>query len=86
MTLKIVGVVHGHRIDLARDPGLPDGTEVTVEIEAQSPPLPIEVRNKLLADLRGIWADQDDILDIFEQIDRDRHQSKPRTIDFDAPA
>lgn len=37
MHMQIRGIVHGRNIELERETGLPDGADVTVQIEAPPP-------------------------------------------------
>lgn len=72
LTLK--GVVHGKRIDLDRDPGIPAGQEVTVTVHARSadggPLAPGEgVRRSA-----GTWAD--DVKGLEEYLEWSRQQRR----------
>lgn len=73
----LIGVVHGNRIDLDGDLGLPDGQEVEVLVR------PKRFREAVGAGLQqcagamtSLWTDDDDR--ILEEIQRDREQAEMR--------
>ena len=82
MAINVKGVMHGRRIELDSDPGLPDGAPVEVEISCK-PASPEERRRQMKA-YWGIWKDDEAIGQIFESIASERVQSRPRSTDFDA--
>ncbi len=72
------GVIHGRMIELERDPGLPDGQEVTVTVQAVT-----EAAQKLppgegLRRSAGAWADDAEELDKYLEWNRQqRKRSRP---------
>jgi hypothetical protein len=82
MAIRAHGKMHGKRIDLEEDPGLPDGASVEIIIEA--PSVSSEQRRQRLADLAGVWADDASLDKIFDEIISDRLKASQRSIDFDA--
>jgi hypothetical protein len=73
----LTGVVHGNRIDLDGDLGLPDGQEVEVLVR------PKRFREAVGGGLQrcagamtSLWTDDDDR--ILEEIQRDREQAEMR--------
>lgn len=84
MILHLHGTVHGNRIELDHDPGLPPGTGVTVQIERSE--LSIEERRRRIDESCGAWKDDDSLDMIFAEILNNRRQSTPREVDWDAPS
>ncbi len=84
MILNLNGIIHGKRIDLEKDIGLPPGTQVTVQLES-NPVSVADFKNSILQ-LCGAW--QDESLDsIFEEILKERETRPVRSVpDFDAPS
>ena len=58
MQTQLRGVVHGLRIDLQDDPGLPDGEEIVITI-VNSNRLTDEERRECLRRSAGGWANDD---------------------------
>ena len=86
--MKIKGIKRGQTIELLEQVDVPDGTEVSLEVEILSnldnsskPPLTDEERLAKLNELFGAWKDQPDLDEIFAQIDRERHAYRGRQID-----
>ncbi len=74
-TDKWTGIVRGKTILLDRDPGLPEGSEVTVTVQ----PSPSKGQENAANGLRlafGAWADDGDALDRY--VDWNRQQRKVR--------
>ena len=77
------GIVHGNRIDLLDSPEIADGTSVRVFVTAATlPPPPPGWTEKGSVSVGGIladsWTEEDD--KIFEEIQRDRKNSRTREI------
>lgn len=75
------GVVKGKRIELEREPELPPGSIVVVQIQPK--PLTLAEKRELVHSLCGAWADDTTIGPIFEEIERQRASSSLREVDFD---
>lgn len=72
MTIK--GVVHGKTIELEREPGLPDGQEVTVTVRPADPGR--LAPGEGLRRSAGGWSDDPQGLD--EYLEWNRQQRNPR--------
>lgn len=84
MIQKLNGRIDGKRIDLEHETGLPAGTTVSVQIESHSTSSD-DARDRLMA-LAGVWKDDQEIADIFEQILSERELRPFRDVSFDAPS
>lgn len=75
-TVRLKGVVHGQTIQLDCDPGLPEGQEVTVTVQAARPQqLP---PGEGLRRAAGAWADDVEGLDDYlEWTRQQRKRSRP---------
>jgi hypothetical protein len=82
MSLQRHGIVHGTRIELDADTGLPPGSAVTVDLYPASATL--EQRRRLIDMLCGAWDGDDSLGPIFEVIQRERALTRPRDLDLDA--
>jgi hypothetical protein len=82
--LRLNGKVDGSHIELERDPGLPPGSAVTVEIDTIA--LSIEDRRRRIEESCGVWKDDESIKVIFEEIQEARRSSVPRDVNLDAPS
>jgi hypothetical protein len=82
MILRLHGTVHGNRIELDRDPGLPPGSGVNVQIEPTKDSN--QERKKQLLALAGVWKDDPSMEAIFASIRCERNSRGYRDIDFDA--
>ncbi len=82
VAIKFKAIVHGQVIELPPGVQLPDGSEVTIDVEAM--PIGDDDQTQLakLQQLFGCWRDQPDLVEIFEQVDRDRHSDLGRSIDL----
>jgi hypothetical protein len=80
--MKLKAIVHGQIIELPPDIQLSEGSEVTIDLDVT--PVRDDDRKRLakLQELFGCWRDQTDLVDIFEQIDRDRHRDLGRSIEL----
>jgi hypothetical protein len=66
------GVVHGKLIELDREPGLPDGQHVMVELQPVLPP------GEGIRQSAGAWADAGKELDAWlDEMQRSRQQDRP---------
>lgn len=84
MVLRINGVVHGRRVELERETGLPDGANVTVSIE--SDPLPLKERRRRMRALCGAWSADESLHAVFAELAHERSVRAPREIDLDDPS
>jgi len=74
--MKIRGIKRGQAIELLEKlDQIPDGMEVTVEIQNRHPlaELSEEEIQKRIAKVAGVWKDDLELEQIFAEIDRDRH-------------
>ncbi len=78
--MKVVsrGVVKGKTVELQSTIALPDGTHVTVTLEPGE--IHIEDKKRLAGELCGVWAQDDEISRIFDEIARERVNVYPRDI------
>ncbi|MFI5460415.1 MAG: hypothetical protein ACHRXM_33785 [Isosphaerales bacterium] len=66
------GVVHGKLIELEKEPGLPDGQQVTVALQPILPP------GEGIRQSAGAWADAGEELDAWLiEMRRSRQQDRP---------
>ena len=77
--MKIKGIKRGQIIELLESIDIPDGVEITMEVEFQ--PLNEQERLTKLNQIFGIWKNQHDIDEIFAQINRERHADFGRAIE-----
>jgi hypothetical protein len=68
MTKTVKGKIHGTTIELDQPVLLPDGTEIEVEIRVD--------RLTHLERAFGGWRDDPQLDQAFDQIDRDRHETR----------
>jgi len=68
MTKTVKGKIHGTTIELEEPVLLPDGTEIEVQIRVD--------RLSHLERAFGGWRDDPQLDHAFEQIDRDRHDTR----------
>ena len=80
MVARANGTVHGRNITLDQDPGLPEGSRVTVDYRPSE--LSPEEARRLFREAVGGWADDDSIVEIFAEIARDRLTRMPRDVSF----
>lgn len=88
--MKIKGIKRGQTIELLEQiNNIPDGTEILVELEITptkisetKQPLTDEERLARLNKLFGAWKDQPDLMEIFTEIDEQRHAYRGRVIDL----
>jgi hypothetical protein len=79
--MKFKGIVRGQVIELPQDTALPDGTEVTIDLTPTAQPLDVQERLAKIQELFGCWRDQPDLMEIFAEIDRDRHADLGRSVE-----
>ena len=82
MIQRMNGRIDGKRIDLERETGLPAGTTVSVQIEPQS--LASEQGSEGIMASFGVWKDDEEIAQIFDEILREREHRPCRDVTFDA--
>ena len=80
--MKIKGILRGKTIELLEALPVADGLEIFIEIPDN---LLIERDQKWeqLQAVIGVWKDDDEITEIFNEIDRDRHADLGQPINFD---
>ena len=67
--MKLKGIIKGQTIELLEPIAIAEGSEVTIEIsEPQSKPNWTELQKVI-----GVWQEDNEIQEIFEEIDRERH-------------
>lgn len=76
-TDKWTGVVRGKTILLDRDPGLPEGSEVTVTVQPCPPKDQKEVADALRLAF-GAWADDGEALDRYVEWSRQQRKVRSR--------
>lgn len=81
MIQKLHGTINGKHIELEREPGLPAGTRVQVNIHAA--PASSDDFRRTIDESCGAWADDDSIEAIFREILESRRHSRPRDVNFD---
>ncbi|RAM52068.1 hypothetical protein BLD44_027530 [Mastigocladus laminosus UU774] len=87
--MKIKGIKRGQTIELLEQiNNIPDGTEIIVDLEITS--TQIHEKKQSLTDeeklarlnkLFGAWKDQPELMDVFTEIDKQRHTYRGRVID-----
>lgn len=80
--MKVKGILRGRTIELFEQVNAPDGTEVTIEIGLLEKLSDDEERLAKLNQLFGIWKDQNDLDEIFAEIDQERHTDYGRQFDL----
>ncbi|QDZ41677.1 hypothetical protein FRE64_17065 (plasmid) [Euhalothece natronophila Z-M001] len=79
--MKVKGIKRGKFIELLEDIAIEDGVEVSVEfVDTVSDKT--EQWEKL-QEVIGEWKDDQEITDIFAQIDQERHADIGRPVNFD---
>jgi hypothetical protein len=82
MVAHLHGVIHGKRIELEEETGLPSGSAVIVDIQPK--PLSLEEKQRLADTLCGTWATDPSLKPIFDEIERQRTLTAPRDVNFHA--
>lgn len=78
--MKIKGIKRGRKIELFQEIDIPDGSEVTVDVDVMQF-LSEPERLRRLNELFGLWRNQPELDNIFSEIDRERHAYQGRKID-----
>ena len=86
--MKIRGIKRGQTIELLDSvDSIPDGAEIIVDLKPSSTkrvevqkPLTDEERLEKLNQLFGVWKEQPELIEIFAEIDKERHSYKGRVI------
>ncbi|MGL5511389.1 MAG: hypothetical protein ACRDB1_17375 [Microcoleaceae cyanobacterium] len=77
--MQIRGIKMGKNIRLRDDIAIPDGQEITMEIQLPIPLTP-EERWRQLSQLFGAWSEQPDLDNTFRAIAQERHQNHGRKL------
>ena len=76
--MKLKGIKHGQTIKLAENPGIPDDSQVVVEIK-EVEGMNIETRlQKMKEFLATPWEGKEEFLEIMTEIDKERHAYRGR--------
>lgn len=78
--MKIKGIKRGQIIELLESINIPDGVEITMEVEFEQP-LDEQERLTKLNQIFGVWRNQPELDEIFAEIDRERHADQGRAIE-----
>lgn len=87
--MKIRGIKCGQTIELLESvDSIPDRAEIIVDLEPSSTkytevkkPLKDEERLEKLNQLFGVWKDQLELIEIFAEMDKERHSYRGRVVD-----
>ncbi|MGF1677113.1 MAG: hypothetical protein ACFCUV_26025 [Rivularia sp. (in: cyanobacteria)] len=87
--MKVRGIKRGQNIELLEQINdIPDGTEIIIDFKISSnknipnkQPLTDEERLAKLNELFGAWKNQPDLIEIYDEIDKQRHNYRGRKID-----
>lgn len=79
--MKIKGIIRGKTIELAEQLPIPEGLEICIEIPDNLTTDPEGKWEKLQA-IIGVWKDNQEIAEIFTDIDRERHADLGQPINF----
>ncbi|NJO66035.1 MAG: hypothetical protein HC836_50610 [Richelia sp. RM2_1_2] len=87
--MKIRGIKRGQNIELLEQINdIPDGTEIIIDFKISSDiniqkkqSLTDEERLAKLNELFGTWKNQPDLIEIYDEIDKERHSYRGRKID-----
>lgn len=87
--MKIRGIKRGQTIELLEPvESIPDGAEIIVDLEPSSTKcdqvkkaLRDEERLEKLNQLFGVWKDQPELIEIFAEMDNERHSYRGRVVD-----
>jgi len=74
MVVQVQGVIKGKQIELEHETEFPSGQVVIVKIEPK--PLTVEEKRQLVDALCGVWADDESLKPIFEEIEQQRFDSE----------
>ncbi|MGB3653605.1 MAG: hypothetical protein WBA41_20650 [Rivularia sp. (in: cyanobacteria)] len=87
--MKVRGIKRGQNIELLEQINdIPDGTEIIIDLKIYSDtnisnkqPLTDEERLAKLNKLFGAWKNQPDLMEIYDEFDKQRHAYRGRNID-----
>ena len=79
MTIMVNGIVEKGSIRLPDNLPLPDGTRVIVRID---PERLTEEKRQVIDELSGAWSDDPSIVDVFQEIEEQRHGYLGRQVNF----
>lgn len=80
-TVTLKGIVHGRTIELDESPGLPDGQEVTVTVQAPMRPDQELPPGEGLRRSAGAWADDIEGLDAYLEWNRQQRKRSRRELE-----
>ena len=80
MVARTNGTVHGRNITLDEDPGLPDGARVSVQAETIS--TGDDEMWRQFERAVGAWKDDPSIVEVFDEIEKERFTRMPRDVEF----
>ena len=79
MTIMVNGIIEKGSIRLPDNLPLPDGTRVIVRID---PERLTEEKRQVIDELSGAWSDDPSIVDVFQEIEEQRHGYLGRQVNF----
>ncbi|MBI4620339.1 MAG: hypothetical protein HY739_09290 [Desulfobacterales bacterium] len=79
MTIMVNGIIEKGSIRLPDNLPLPDGTRVIVRID---PERLTEEKRQVIDELSGAWSDDPSIVDVFQEIEEQRHSYLGRQVNF----
>ncbi|MEW6587141.1 MAG: hypothetical protein AB1442_16215 [Nitrospirota bacterium] len=79
MTIMVNGIIEKGSIRLPDNLPLPDGTRVIVRID---PERLTEEKRQVIDELSGAWSDDPSIVDVFKEIEEQRHGYLGRQVNF----
>jgi len=80
--MKVKGIIRGKTIELLESLPVPDGLEIFIEIPDNLPVESDEKWGQLQAIIEA-WKNDEEITEIFDEIDRERHADLGQAINFD---
>lgn len=80
--MRVKGILHGKTIELLEALPIPDGLEIFIEIPDNLSPESDGKWQQLQA-IIGAWKDDNELGEIFNEIDRERHADLGQPINFD---
>jgi len=78
--VKFKGIKRGQTIELLEEINIPDGAEITLEVEIEQL-LSQQERLTRLNQIFGAWKNQPALDEMFAEIDRERHAYRGRAIE-----
>ncbi|NER52857.1 MAG: hypothetical protein F6J92_40710 [Symploca sp. SIO1A3] len=70
--MKVKGIIRGKTIELVESLPVTDGLEIVIEI-SDSPPVESDEKWEQLQAIIGVWKNDQEIIEIFDEINRERH-------------